>query len=177
MKKNKKNILVNILFLLVIVNLFAGDGGAVKNIKELDKKDFRIFLNGEDYISLDMGYEEIVNKLGKPLKINVNKNSFSSDNDEISYEYNGFSIYFYRKDAKVNYIYVTDTEYHSQRGIHVGDSIESVNEMYPIDKIFPSGSLLAQYYTEDGTLRVFNIAFETKNSSVTSIILEVASDL
>ncbi|MEA1910295.1 MAG: hypothetical protein U9N32_01300, partial [Spirochaetota bacterium] len=113
----------------------------------------------------------------KPLEILVDKNPYNSEMDEIEYVYDGLSIYFYRKENKINYIYVKNSDYLSFRGVHVGDSIISIREEYPIDKVFSSGSLLAQYYTDDGTLRVFNIAFEVAGSSITSIILEVATDL
>lgn len=177
MKKNRALIILNILFLLTTVDLFAGDGGYVKVIKELIEDDFRIFLSDVKYISIDMGSEEIERNLGKPLEILVEKNPYNSEMDEIEYVYDGLSVYFYRKENKINYVYVRNSDYHTLRGVYVGDSVSSIKEKYPIDKIFPSGSLLAQYYIDDGTLRVFNIAFEVTNFSITSIILEVASDL
>ncbi len=178
MKISKRhNIILILLILLISVRIFAGDSGEKNKVKELNLNDFRIYNSSDKYISLDMTREEVEKIFGKPLQIKINRNQYDNNNDEFEYVYNGLKIYSYRKENKINYIYVTNASYHSPRGITVGDFAGVVKEIYPIDKIFPSGSILAQYYTEDGTLRVFNIAFEVKENKITSIIMEVASDL
>ncbi|MCF6335628.1 MAG: hypothetical protein L3J12_07795, partial [Spirochaetales bacterium] len=97
MKKNRKFFFLNIFFLLVIVNLIAGDGGDNKNIEVIGKEDFRIYIGEDKFISMDMEHETVEEVLGKPLQVKVDKNPYDSDKDEIGYGYNDLKLYFYRK--------------------------------------------------------------------------------
>lgn len=177
MKKNREFVILILFFLLVTVNLIAGDSGDNKNIGEIEKEDFRIYIGEDKFISMDMEHETVEEVLGKPLQVKVDKNPYDNNKDEIGYDYNDLKLYFYRKENKINYISVKANEYYSFRGIRVGDPISKVKANYNIEQIFPDGSLTLDYYTDDGTLRVFFIIFEVMDNLVSEIIFGVTTDL
>jgi len=178
MKINRKFIILISLFLLLTVNLFAGDGGDDKEIRELNKNDLHFVTDQGDFIALDMNSDEVVNFLGEPEEIVVRENPYNKSLDRIMYKYDsGIKFIISRGTKSIDYIVVSTDKFILPREICVGDSISLVVEKYPLYNELPNGDLSLQYYTDDETLRELYILFEVQDGFISKIILGVAIDI
>ena len=178
MKKNRKSIILICFFLLLIVDLFAGDGRDDKDIKKINKSDFKLFTIQGDFIALDMNLDEVVNFLGEPGEIVVRENPYNKSLDRIMYKYDtGIKFIVSRGTKSIDYIVSSTDKFFLPRKICVGDSLSLVVEKYPLYNELPNGDLSLQYFTDDETLRELYILIEVLDGFISKIILGVAVDI
>lgn len=154
------------LITLLLLIIFISSGCTSNSIKESSStlpEEYYLTTNNHN-IKLNMLINSLTPTIGMYNNVRVEESSYDSSDTNV-YEYDYFEIESYKVDnvEKIYSITITSEEQSTNEGIKIGDSVETMQEVYGINYTNPVSNIYI--YTISNT----NISFITENDIIVLI--------